>query len=221
MSGPTLQTFLDLQNEVLNYGFNDGPQVYRSRIKQWLNEAEFQIARQVEGPEFQQNATIQLVVNQYIYPLPSGFARTQDISYPLMNMRLEPVDIQDFDMTSVTYVSGPPQKYSLDQGNLLLFPNPVTADQLIMRYIAVPTPMVNDTDTPTLTNNYLHLLVGYAIRKAFEAEDDYEAAQYFEAQYIKDLANYASDVQWREIDRPRQVDGTWSSGSGGGGMGGW
>src|SRR5581483_8476439 len=158
--------------------------------KQWINEAEFQIAREVEGPEFQQNYTLTLVVGTYVYPLPTNFVRMQDIAYPLMNTRLRPVDIQDFDMSSVSYVTGPPAIYTFDQGNLLLFPNPTSADQLTLRYIKVPSPMVNDSDTPTLAVNYLHLLVDYAVTRAFEAEDDYEAAQYFNARYVSDLAKY-------------------------------
>lgn len=212
--GTTLVTFVDVQNEVLNYGFADGPQVYRSRVQQWINEAEFQIAREVEGPEFQQNQTIQLIPNVYSYALPATFARVQSIAYPAMNTRLIPMDIQDFDLVDITNFSGPPAKYALDQNNLFLLPNPNSADTLTFRYISVPTPMVNDTDVPTLNTNYLHLLVNYALWRAFDAEDDYEAKQNFFQQYTHDLANYAADVQWRNVDRGRQVDGTWSTSAG-------
>lgn len=208
-----LATFVDVVNEVLSFGFNDGPQVNRGRVQNWVNEALFQIAREVEGPEFQANTTLTLIPGTYSYPLPTNFARMQDIAYPAMSTRLRPVDLQDFDMADVSQVSGPPSNYTLDQSNLLIFPNPQAADQLILRYIQIPPVLVNDTDVPALTQNYLHLLVDYAVQRGFEAEDDYEAAQYFGTRYTKDLAAYASDVQWRNVDRPRQVDGTWSYGS--------
>jgi hypothetical protein len=207
----TLVTYVDIVNEVLNYGLNDGPQVNRARIQQWVNEGQFQIARQVEGPEFQQNQTIQMISGTYIYALPAGFARVQDLSYPALSYRLAPVDIQDFDMINVANVSGPPSRYALDQGNLLLAPNPNSTDTLMLRYIGIPATLVNDTDIPALNPNYLHLLVNYALFRAFDAEDDYEAKQNFLTQYKNDLADYASDVQWRDVDRPMVVDGCWGS----------
>lgn len=204
-----LVTYLDVVNEILSYGFNDGPQVNRQRAENWVNEAQHLIARQVEGPEFQKNVPVQLVVNQYIYALPADFARVQDVIYPAMSTRLEPTDIQDFDVTDVTQVLGPPSRYALDQGNLFLFPNPQAADILTMRYIAVPPTLVNDTDVPVLNPNYLHLLVRYGLIRAFEAEDDYEASQQFQTVWEKQLDAYATDVQWRDADRPRLVAGTW------------
>lgn len=209
-----LATFVDIQNEVLNFGFNDGPQVNRTRVKNWINEAQYRVARQVEGPEFQQNYTITLIPGQYIYPLPSDFLRAQDVAYPNMSTRLRPVDIQDFDMANVGQVSGPPSTYTLDQSNMWLFPNPQNAgDTIILRYIQRPPVLVNDTDVPQLNSDYYQLLVNYAVVKGFEGEDDYEAAQYWTTRFNADLALYQADVQWRHVDRPRQVDGTWSYGS--------
>lgn len=208
-----LTTFVDVVNEVLNFGFNDGPQVNRARVQNWVNEAQTQIARQVEGSEFQSTETITLVPSTYSYALPSDFARMLDVQYPVLNTRLVWVDPQDYDMSNVTQVFGPPATYTLYQSNLLLFPNPTHADDIVLRYMKVPATLVNDSDVPELNSNYLHLLVRYAAIRAFEAEDDYEAAQYFQGVYEKQLDQYASDVQLREVDRPRQIDGTWSFGS--------
>jgi hypothetical protein len=208
-----LATFVDVVNETLNFGFNDGPQVNRGRIQNWVNEAQRQIARQIEGPEFQTNLPIVLIPNTYSYALPADFLRVQDIAYPALSTRLRPVDLGDFDMANVAQVAGPPSTYTLDQSNLFLFPNPSAADTLTMRYLARPATLVNDSDVPTLNSDYLHLLVMYAVTRGFEGEDDIEMAQYYMQRYKSDLANYASDVQWRDVDRPRQVDGTWSSGS--------
>lgn len=208
-----LATFLDVQNEVLNFGFNDGPQVNRTRIKNWINEAQRQIAREVEGPEFQSTYSLTLIPGTYAYSLPADFLRAQVVAYPAQNTTMNPMDLKDFFQANPSQVAGPPQNYALDGSTLLLFPNPSTADTISLYYLANPPVLVNDTDVPVLNGDYLHLLVDYAVRKAFEAEDDYEAAQYFEQQYKNDLAGYASDVQWRVIDRPRLVDGTWSYGS--------
>jgi hypothetical protein len=205
-----MNTYADIVNEVLNFGFNDGPQVYRSRVKDWINEAQQRIARQVEGPEFQTNYSVVMVVGQASYPLPVDFARIQDLSYPLYGYRLQAIDIQDYDLVAYSQAAqASPQRYTLDQFNLLLWPYPASTDSLTMRYISVPPKLVGDGDVPVLNPNYWDLLVSYSARKAFEAEDDYEAAQYFSTQFKADLQSYASDVQWRNVDRPRVLDGTW------------
>ena len=115
-----MKTFIDVQNEVLQFGFNDGPQVNRARVKDWINEAQQRIARQVEGPEFQTNVNVALVNGQAVYPLPTDFARIQDLSYPLYGYRLQSVDIQDYDlMVSTMQQLSNPTRYTLDQFNLM------------------------------------------------------------------------------------------------------
>lgn len=204
-----MRTFGDVVGEVLNFGFNDGPQVNRGRIEGWVNEAQRQLAREVEAPEFQETETILMVPGTYTYTLPADFLRVQDIAYPLLATRLKPVDQQQFDLTAPSQVAGPPVLYTLYQEQLWLYPAPNSNDTLLMRYMQLPPTLVAEGDVPALNSNYLHLLVDYALVRAFESEDDYEAAQYFQGRYEKDRDAYASDVQDRIVDRPRQVTGTW------------
>lgn len=204
-----LESYLDVVNEVLNYGFNDGPQVNRARVGMWVNDAQRELARQVEAPEFQETQTIAMQPGVYKYDLPAGFLRVQDVVYELLSTRLRPVDQQQFDLTAPALVTAPPQIYTLYQNQLWLYPGPGESDPLLMRYIKLPPTLVNDTDVPVLNSNYLHLLVSYALVKAYEAEDDIEMAQYWTGKYEKDRDAYASDVQDRIVDRPIQVSGTW------------
>lgn len=211
-----LKNFLGVVNEVLQFGFNDGPQVNRGRIEGWVNEALFQIARQVDAPEFQEAAKITMVAGVWEIELPEDFLRVQDIYYPEMETRLRPVDLHQFNMNSPATVQGAPMIYTLYKNLLLLFPAPQNAgEELLMHYIKEPPALVNQTDVPLLNPNYWHLLVDYAVCRAFEAEDDYEAAQAIQGRYQRDLAAYATDVQDRMDDRPRIIDGTWSTGRAG------
>lgn len=206
-----LETYEDVVNEVLNFGFNDGPQVNRERIKRWVNEGQFQIARQVEAPEFQATEILSLAQGVYQYALPEDFLRMQDIYYPELVTRLRPLDQQQFDMAAPKKFEGPPETYVLYGNELWLFPTPNNSiDTLEVRYIKRPSVLVADADVPELNKDYLHLLVGYAKVRAFEAEDDLEAAQAHLGRYQKDLDSYASDVQRRDSDRPRTLDGSWS-----------
>jgi hypothetical protein len=212
-----LETYVDVVNEVLNFGFNDGPQVNRGRIEKWVNEGQFQIAREVDAPEFQSTEILTFIQGTWKYPLPTDFLRMQDIYYPELVSRLRPLDIQQFDMSAPAKFEGPPEMYALYGSELWLFPTPNNSTETLeVRYIKTCPVLKAETDIPLLDRNYLHLLVGYSVCRAFEAEDDLEAAQAHKARYKEDLDQYATDKQWRVHDRPRVLDGSWT-GSGYGG----
>ncbi len=141
----------------------------------------------------------------------------QDIYYPELVARLKPVDLQQFDMTAPAKFEGPPENYTLYASELWVFPTPNNStDTLEVRYIKNAPALKAETDIPLLDKNYLHLLVGYALERAFRAEDDLESAQAWRARYKEDLDAYATDKQWRLVDRPRTLEGSWT-GSGYGG----
>jgi hypothetical protein len=207
-----LESFGDVIGEVLQYGFNDGPQVNRKRIENWINQAQSQIARQVEAPEFQETELLSLVKGQSRYALPANFLRTQDIYYPNLLTRLRMCDLQQFDQSG--NFEGPPAMYTLYANELWLFPTPnQTGEEVEHRFIKNPPTLVNESDVPLLNKNYLHLLVDYAVERAYRAEDDSEMAASFKALWKEDLDAYATDVQDRFADRPRIIGGTWGEGS--------
>jgi hypothetical protein len=212
-----LETFGECINEVLQYGFNDGPQVNRRRIEQWINEGQKQIAREVEAPEFQSTETLTLKQGEWKYPLPADFLRMQDIYYPELVARLRPLDIQQYDMSAPAKFEGPPEMYTVYGPELWLFPTPNNStDALEVRYIKTAPTLKAETDIPLLDKDYLHLLTDYAIQRAFVAEDDIEAGTAWRTRFKEDLDAYATDKQWRIVDRPRVLDGSWT-GSGYGG----
>ncbi len=212
-----IENFGQCVNEVLNFGFNDGPQVNRGRVENWINEGQKQIAREVEAPEFQTTEVLTLKQGTAKYPLPSDFLRVQDIYYPELVCRLRPLDLAQYDATAPAKFEGPPENYTLYANELWLFPTPNNStDTLEVRYIKTAPGLKAEGDVPLLDKDYLHLLVQYAVTRAFEAEDDLEAAQAHKARYQSDLDAYATDKQRRDVDRPRVLEGTWT-GSGYGG----
>lgn len=229
MATSTLETYGDLINEVRNYGFAEGPQVNVNRIEKWINEAQRMVARHVEAPEFQAKETIALTKGTYRYTLPTGFLRMESCYLPAMQVSLRPVDQKTFDRNS-PIVEGPPLIYTLRENEIWLYPTPIStekgvetpageAEGLEMRFYKAPTILKAEADVPTMKTEYLHVLVDYALWRAFGAEDDSEQAQFHENVYKRALDEYASDVQRRDVDRPRMIDGTWGSGTYG--QGGW
>jgi hypothetical protein len=211
-----LETFGEVVNEVLNFGFNDGPQVNRKRIEQWVNEAQKQVAREVEAPEFQSTENLTMIQGTWKYPLPADFLRMQDIYYPELVARLRPLDLQQYDMSAPAKFEGPPEMYTLYANELWLFPTPNSTETLEVRYIKTAPVLKNESDVPLLDKDYLFLLTDYAIQRAFAAEDDLEASAAWRTRYKEDLDAYATDKQRRDVDRPRVLDGSWT-GSGYGG----
>jgi hypothetical protein len=217
---PAYNNFGGLVKEVLEFGFNDGPQVNKARIEGWVNEAQQQVAREVEAPEFQETWVLKLVANIYKYELPANLLRIQDIYSPELLQRLHLLDLQQFDafghgeVGTPNSTSGTPEYYTLYKNEVWLFPTPGTiskGETLEVRYIAKPPYMTEEKSVPILAPDYWHLMIEYAVGRAFEAEDDFEAAQQHITRFKADLDAYGTDVQFRNVDRPRVVDGTWGS----------
>ena len=217
---PQWKTFEALVKEVLEYGFNDGPQVNRARIEGWLNEAQINIARKVDAPEFQKTYSLELVQGQYKYPLPEDLLRIEDVYFPELVTRLTMLDLQQFDsmghgeLGSGLSVTAPPTFYTLYGKEIWVFPVPPSGgptEVLEVRYIAKPAYMTTAAAVPTLNPDYYQLLIKFAVIRAMEGEDDFELASQHMTRYKADLDEYATDVQFRIDDRPHVVDGTWGS----------
>jgi hypothetical protein len=157
-----------------------------------------------------------MIQGTWKYPLPTDFLRMQDIYYPELVARLQPLDLQQYDMSAPAKFEGPPEMYTLYGNELWLFPTPNSTESLEVRYIKTAPILKVESDVPLLDKDYLHLLVDYAVERAFKAEDDIEAATAWRTRYKEDLDAYATDKQWRIVDRPRILDGSWT-GSGYGG----
>jgi hypothetical protein len=212
-----IETFGELVNEVLQFGFNDGPQVNRKRVENWINEAQKKAARKVLAAEFQETHVYTLIQGTFKYALPEGFLRVQDIYYPELVCRLKAIDLQQFDETAPAKFEGPPENYTIFGNELWVFPTPNNStDTLEFRFIKTPAQLVHESDVPVMDKDYSQVLVDYAVMKAFEAEDDTEAAQAHKARWKEELDEYATDKQFRSADRPRVLDGSWR-GSGYGG----
>lgn len=207
-----LENFLGLQNEVLAFGFNDGPQVNRSRIKGWLNEAQGQIAREVEGPEYQETEVIETEVGRFAYPMEENYLRTQSVYFPEFLTRLRMWDLQQHDEVSSEELQGPPALYTIYRKEMWLYPIPNQTYELKHRFIVKPPAMVQDTDVPILDPDYWYLLISWALWRAFMAEDDQESAQAHKNVFKEQLDAYASDVQHQMADRPNVVGGMWAGG---------
>lgn len=204
-----MKTFDEVVKEVLRFGFDDGPQVNKARIEDWVNEAQLQVARHVGAPEFQETTEVTLTAGTYKYTQPASLLKYQSIAYPSQERRIKPVDLQTFDSYAASEIESPPVMYTTFKTEYWLWPIPSTADKIQIRYIKRPARMTEASAVPTLAEDYLHLLVDYALARAYRAEDDLEAASAHQQLYERDLRMYEADLMRRQDDRPKQLQGTW------------
>lgn len=201
---------LALRNEVLNHGFD--PVVYSSRVNNWLNDGQSQIARQVnyymsEALELETTAS-----GTTTFPLPDDFARERSVSYTDRAGELEAVYLRDLDRSNPTS-SGLPRFYAIDGQTIHLFPTPDNTYVLRLRYWKMPMTLVNDTDTPSLPEDYHNLLWFYAVAEAFAADDDPSTAQYWTQRFNTGLSEFKADQKFPIGDQTIvQARSMWDSG---------
>lgn len=201
-------TFKQIQDEVIAAGFSDAG--YRARIKDWINDAQGLIARQLRLRVWEQTATINLVAGTASYSLPADFLETRYIADLTNDNTLVPVDLVDFDVLPTS--TGTPDQFSARGANLLVWPTPDAALALTHNYWRSPTALSGDSDVPELlpASPYHELLVSYATSRAFRRQNDLNQAaawmQDFETG-VRKAGNQLQDDTGTET--PKQVPGAW------------
>lgn len=199
-------TFLQLQDEVLAYGF--GASAYRARVQRWLNEGQHAAVRRVPTRDYLTSAITPTAPGTSSYILPADFARLESVVRSADQTPLHPVGIDWMDTLSAA--GGTPQLYALDDQGLNLYPTPDGVYALKLRYWKDPVDMTSDTDAPTVPAAHQDILVSYAVSRAFRAEDDQERAASFMADFERGLAELAADRRGEIADGNRQVAGMWN-----------
>lgn len=201
-------TFLDLQDQVLDYGFGAD---YRTRVKSWLNEAQQRIARSLELRELLTSTSISATRDTSVYSLPTDFVRIAALLHEgdgtWLEYQTNPHHVLAINQSGDT--TGVPTGYTLASGGLLLTPVPDNSYTLTLAYYKRPTTLVDDTDVPLINADYYDLMVTYALSRAYRAEDDAEMSQFYMQEYQRDLAQMATDRQFESLDGPRQIGGMW------------
>lgn len=199
-------SFNDLQNEVLNHGFDES---YRPRVRVWLNEAQQRVARAVHMPELLNSSTVTTTAGVNAVSIPAGLIRVVNIYDSTNKLQLEAESF--LEVQSYGDSSGISSVYAIDEatGTFRLYPTPSGQFNLEIRHYAEPTDMTQADHTTRIASAYEDLLVTYALGKAYRAEDDFEASSLYRAQFVEDLARAQNDLQYRDITA-QQVPGTWS-----------
>lgn len=198
-------TFLELQNEVLAYGFDST--MYRARVQRWLNEAQHAAIRRVPTRDNQSSGFWTLAAGNNQISLPTGFVRVDSIVRTDDHSPIHPVSAEWAD--TLTPATGGPSLYWMEFAGIFVYPTPDQPYTLFMRYVRDPAEMVNDADVPTIPPAHQDILISYAAARAYRAEDDQERAGAFMGDFERGLVELAADRRHENGDGPSQVEGMW------------
>lgn len=204
------RTFSDLKTESLGNDFDSA--LYSTRAGQFLNEALARVSRQVRFGSEETLQTVSTVSGTATYSLAADNVRVRHVFNATTRNMLIPVEQHDIDDADVS--SGTPLDYSLEGGVLTLYPTPNGVFSLSVRYRSALGQFSADSDTTATVgfpDAYADVLVSYARHKLYRVEDDPEMANYWLAEFQRQLVEMRADVQLPSEDGPRQVPSMWSS----------
>lgn len=204
-----MATFLELQDEVLNHGFNAN--TYRTRVKAYINTCQSRIARAAELPELLASVTNVVTAGSQSFSLPADFVR----AYRLVdndNNRILVLSPEPIGFGFLPATTGMPTRYSIGTSPTVFLD--LAADRtynLILFYYKDPPDLSADSDVSILSVDYHDLMVSFALSRAYRSEDDIQMSMFFYQEYERDLAKLRADREYLSMDGPRQVPGTWES----------
>lgn len=199
-------TFKNLQDEVLDAGFSSSQ--YLTYVKRWLNEAQRYVMAQTDLRGQEDLQTITTTATDNTYTLDADFLRMIHVADTETDDLLQGIAQAAFDDLDSTN-TGRPQLWTVTVSTLYLYPTPDGAYSLTLRYYKSPPDLSADGDIPQLPEMYCHLMVSYALQRAYRRENDYEAAAFHRAEFERDLMKAKTEVHHDTFDFPRQVPGAW------------
>lgn len=194
---PSTRTYADLKQMVKRtFGDESGVQLEDADILRWANEATQNIA--VLNRLLREKATTPIVVGTFDYTFP-----TQNISQVnslhVNGRRAEPVEFQDaettFLMTDPDHEAvGTPLYWWFWADVLTLWPKPDADGTLTLYYTRNPVLLTGlDTEYIDVPDKHYQTVVDYVLWRAYEMDEDWQAAQAKEAQYRSNLVEQKED----------------------------
>lgn len=196
--------FSALKTEVTNHQL---PSTATSRIENWLNDGLRYVVRHTALPDYETSASLVSVAGTATIALPSDFGVALKLQDTAIYDVLERTTRDEF-LQYNTSVRGRPFKYALYGSNIQLYPTPNAVYSYTLLYRKVPVAMSADADTPAFPSEYHHLLIDYALHRAWRAHEDEKRADYYWQEFRRELNEVKWDLEHRNEDGNVQIVGT-------------
>lgn len=202
----------DLINECLAHGF--APEIYRTRMFTWTNEACKRLYRFVRMPAGEKRTILTVPAGSDEEDLPQGFVRMLQVLWrdTSGNVR-ELVSLKPQEAERLAGQQGRPWGYTLFGGKIRTVPIPDTDVDLLLVYRSTSSDLVNENDVLPVPEGWESLVVAYVLWRAYESEDDGEMATYWKNQWDEGVLWLAGDTSFDDRQRQERVGGMMAYGS--------
>lgn len=178
-------------------GDTSGALITTTMIHNWLNEAQNEIARKTEC--LKEHAQTNGVAEDGTYDLPDDFIRIEDLTWDGVSLvETERSHIKTLNRHhDADPVVGLPRMFYTWGRTIGLFPSPDTSGtgNLDIWYVKLPASLDDDTDVPEIPA-YMHTdMIRYAVARAKEVDEDWDAAGKLDADLEVRLIQSKDDAQ--------------------------
>ena len=202
---------IDIRNEVLAKGFD--PSLFgSSRVTQFINDGYLLVCRRAQYFGSEATYLFQTASGTASYAWPADLMRERSLLNVDLQTELTAVGLREIDRSVVS--QGAPYFYATDAANVHLYPTPDNPYNMQLRYWRLPAVLVSDTDVPVIPADWHRILVYWAAKECYAAEDDASTSQYWEQQFNTTLAEFIAEERFPNSDMPHQVNGMWDSDKG-------
>jgi len=180
------------------FGDESGAQITDADIFRWINDGQNEIAQLHELLE--STAESDTVPGTVDYTLPNNMVRLKAVYYD--GRPLEVMSNAQFDESIARYNDGDsvpvgsPYIVTSWGNKVSLYPAPVEAKTLKLRYVCFPAPVDKTSDQLNLPLRYHNRLVEYVMQQAYELDENFEAMTLKSQQFANSMSQNLGDEQW-------------------------
>lgn len=176
------------------WGDESGVQLSLPDIIRWINDGQREIA-ETNTSINEKKAVANVVVGQDLYALrndPSfaGIALINSVRYngiPLKAITFQ--EAEKYIVTDSVTATGTPTMWYEDNNDLRLYPQPDAnlTGGLTVYFTTTPTPVTTVGSMLDIPDRYFNALIQYVMSQAYEMDENFQGAQYKQAQFDKSL----------------------------------
>jgi hypothetical protein len=186
------------------FGDPDGRQITDADILRWINTAQQEIVSQ--NPILKETIVTGVVAGQDVYEYPS-----QEVQYiealHYNGVPLEPYTFQEAQnyilqrKVETTMENSRPVIWYERNGEVWLYPKPdkTIADILKMFYIKRPADLLSLADPIQLPDRYYQRIIDLVLSRAYQLDENWEAAKYKQAEYITGMDMLANQENVTQV----------------------
>jgi hypothetical protein len=209
---PSNRTFGELLRAVQRgFGDESGVQLEDQDVVDFANQGLMDIVS--ENGVLKARSTTPSTIGQREYTFPeSQIARVEYIHYAgrmLPNMPFQEAQTKLGDFDPLQERTGTPQWWYSYGDTFWLWPTPTESAPVELFYVRYPTPLTSDPNQPIgVPDKWFNPLVAYVLTRAYEMDQDWQAAQVKDEQYKAALASQSeeeSQQQWGAFPVIREV----------------